>query len=93
LSNIETEKYPFIGNSSQIKEIKKTLEILAKESDFTVLITGETGVGKEVAAAIFIKKESEVKNLSLPFIFLQSRKHFWKVLYSDIKRIIHRSRL
>jgi len=65
LSNIETEKYPFIGNSSQIKEIKKTLEILAKESDFTVLITGETGVGKEVAARYLHKKGKRSKK---PFV-------------------------
>ena len=65
LSNLEIEKYPFIGNSNQIKEIKKTLEMLAKESDFTVLITGETGVGKEVAARYLHKKGKRSKK---PFV-------------------------
>ena len=38
-----------IGNSSQIRAIKQTIERFAK-SDLTVLITGETGTGKEVFA-------------------------------------------
>jgi PAS domain S-box-containing protein len=38
-----------IGNSKPIKEIKKTLEEYAK-SNLPILITGETGVGKEVFA-------------------------------------------
>jgi len=50
LKSQKAGKYPFIGNSTAIKEIKKTLSILAEKSDITILITGETGVGKEVAA-------------------------------------------
>ena len=42
--------YPFIGETDEIKRIKRTLEIVASEPELTVLITGETGVGKEVAA-------------------------------------------
>lgn len=38
-----------IGNSKPFKEIKKTLEEYAK-SNLPILITGETGVGKEVFA-------------------------------------------
>ena len=44
------EKDPFIGESEQIKEIKKRLRRLSEFPDTLVLITGETGVGKEVAA-------------------------------------------
>ncbi len=47
-------KYPFIGCSPQIEEIKRTLKLVAEElPDLTVLLTGETGVGKEVAAHYF----------------------------------------
>lgn len=41
---------PFIGESKAIKAIKRILERLSTKPDVTVIITGETGVGKEVAA-------------------------------------------
>ncbi|MEM1215757.1 MAG: sigma-54 dependent transcriptional regulator [Bacteroidota bacterium] len=44
------EEYPFIGTSPQIKEIKRVLKLVSEAPDITVLITGETGTGKEVAA-------------------------------------------
>lgn len=46
----EAEKYRFIGQSSSVKKIKTQLEGLAREHNITVLINGETGTGKEVAA-------------------------------------------
>ena len=50
LRNLHNEKYPFVGNSPEINEIKNTLSLLAENTWITVLISGETGVGKEVAA-------------------------------------------
>ncbi|MDD2600503.1 MAG: sigma-54 dependent transcriptional regulator [Kiritimatiellae bacterium] len=50
LSNIESANYAFIGVSAVITNIKKTLEFLSREPRITVLLTGETGTGKEVAA-------------------------------------------
>jgi DNA-binding NtrC family response regulator len=44
------DRYPFIGNSPRILQLKNMLEILAKRPNVTLLITGETGTGKEVAA-------------------------------------------
>jgi DNA-binding NtrC family response regulator len=44
------EAYPFIGESLQIKEIQRILTLVSEEPDLTVLLTGETGTGKEVAA-------------------------------------------
>lgn len=46
----EVEAYPFVGGSTQIQEIKRILKLVSEEPDVTVLLTGETGTGKEVAA-------------------------------------------
>lgn len=43
-------EFEFIGETPQIKEIKRMLRVVSEEPDVTVLILGETGVGKEVAA-------------------------------------------
>ena len=57
---IEPEHNPFIGNSSRIQLLKRTLKIVADEPDVTVMITGETGVGKGVAAR-FLHANSAVR--------------------------------
>ena len=46
----EQAQYPFIGESPKIVEVKQTLKVVAQRPNVTVLLTGETGVGKEVAA-------------------------------------------
>lgn len=46
----EEQEYVFIGESAKIHEIKRQLEIIGEEENATVLILGETGTGKEVAA-------------------------------------------
>ena len=46
----ENKEYTFIGESAKIQEIKRMLRVVAEEPDITVLLFGETGVGKEVAA-------------------------------------------
>lgn len=43
-------KFPFIGVSGKIESIRKTLKTLAQQPDIKVLLLGETGVGKGVAA-------------------------------------------
>jgi len=48
--NKESARFPFIGNTPAIQEIKKTLEYVARSPQTNVLILGETGTGKEVAA-------------------------------------------
>ena len=65
IKNFEEEKYQYIGNSPAIKEIRNTLDILAENPDVTVLITGETGSGKEVAAS-YLHQRSKRKNK--PFV-------------------------
>lgn len=46
----EEQKHLFIGESEKVIEIKRVLKLIADEPEITVLITGETGTGKEVAA-------------------------------------------
>ena len=46
----KSKEFTFIGDSSKIQEIKRMLRLVSEEPDITVLITGETGAGKEVAA-------------------------------------------
>lgn len=50
LKHDDGSNYPFIGSSPEIDHIKRTLRIISEEPSLTILITGETGVGKEVAA-------------------------------------------
>lgn len=50
LKEKEQAQYPFIGEAPAIQEVKRTLKVVAQRPNVTVLLTGETGVGKEVAA-------------------------------------------
>lgn len=65
IKSLEEEKCQFIGNSPEIREIRKTLDILADNPDVTVLITGETGSGKEVSAR-YLHQRSKRRNK--PFV-------------------------
>ena len=46
-----------IGNSSAMEKLKKEIQIVA-QSDFTTLISGETGVGKELVARTLHQQSS-----------------------------------
>lgn len=59
LSDTEDEN-EIIGQSTRIKEVKNLIEKVA-ESDLTVLITGENGVGKELIAKEIFKKSDRRK--------------------------------
>lgn len=59
LSDTEDEN-EIIGQSTRIKEVKNLIDKVA-ESDLTVLITGENGVGKELIAKEIFKKSDRRK--------------------------------
>ncbi|VEH40693.1 Nitrogen assimilation regulatory protein [Fusobacterium varium] len=54
------EESEIVGQSSRIKDVKNLIEKVA-ESDLTVLITGENGIGKELVAKEIYKKVTEEK--------------------------------
>jgi two-component system NtrC family response regulator len=60
LSEAEEEN-EIIGQSLKIKEVKNLIDRVA-ESDLTVLITGENGVGKELIAKEIYRKSDRRKN-------------------------------
>ncbi len=61
LSDTE-EIQEIVGQSAKIKEIKNLIDKIA-ESDLTVLVSGENGVGKElIAAEIYKKSDRRKKN-------------------------------
>ncbi len=52
-ANLKAQIVPFITKSPKMETIKKRLKILAAKPNTRVLITGETGVGKDVAARYY----------------------------------------
>jgi len=62
---VEDEKYRFIGHSQPVLEVKKALREAANMTDKIVLITGETGTGKEVAAKFLYQNSPRRKK---PFV-------------------------
>ena len=58
------ESKKLLGNSSQIKDLLASIELVAK-SDSTVLITGQTGTGKELVARAIHQSSNRAK---LPFV-------------------------
>lgn len=64
--NAEEEKrFPFIGKSIELKEIKKKLLIASNNPNLIVFLKGETGVGKEMAAR-YLHRNSKRSNK--PFV-------------------------
>ena len=45
-----TESHPILGNSNKIRELRVTIERVARNSNISVLIVGERGTGKELVS-------------------------------------------
>ena len=63
--------HAFIGESPHVQEVKKTLDIVSKSPNTPVLILGETGTGKEVAAH-YLHHQSPRKNKPLVAVNLSA---------------------
>ena len=59
---MKTQK--LIGSSKQMQDLKREIDVVAK-SDVTVLVSGETGTGKELVAQSVHMKSSRAKG---PFV-------------------------
>jgi DNA-binding NtrC family response regulator len=77
----EDEKYRFIGDSAQVQEIKRTLRVAAEMPDKIVLLTGETGTGKEVAARFLYKNSPRKKK---PFVGVNLSTIPFSQLYTEL---------
>jgi DNA-binding NtrC family response regulator len=64
LSRMHGEEIHIVCESPEMKEILKTVELVAK-TDLTVLIEGESGVGKELIARLIHQKSMRA---NMPFI-------------------------
>ncbi len=67
--NNQTNLNPLIGNSQSIKELKDIINKV-KMSNLNILITGETGTGKEIVARLIRKKLTSQP--SEPFVAVDS---------------------
>jgi DNA-binding NtrC family response regulator len=75
VSIIAEDAHPFIGSSDAICRVREELEGIGQANDnITVLITGETGVGKEVAARYLhcVSQRSTQPFCTVPLSSLQS---------------------
>jgi len=64
LSSGEDERYKMVGRSRRMGDVFDLIEVAAK-SDFPVLVTGETGVGKELVARAIHSESDRAKK---PFV-------------------------
>jgi len=85
-AKLEAKIVPFITASPSVEKIKKRLEALADIPDKKVLLIGETGVGKEVAARYYYQKSNR---FGQPFIAVNlagtSEHHLESKLFGHIK--------
>ena len=63
---LENASYPFIGQSPLVEEVRQTLRAIGQKPHLTVLLTGETGVGKEVAARYMHQHSSRSEGSFVP---------------------------
>lgn len=69
---IQHPKFPIIGGSPQVERLRRSLKIAAEKSDLTVMITGETGVGKSIAAHSLHYNSSKRHDRAFEEIFISN---------------------
>jgi DNA-binding NtrC family response regulator len=69
IARVQEQHHALVGESSSIRELKKTIERV-RDSDANVIITGETGCGKEVVARQLRGRSPD--GVLLPFVAVDS---------------------
>ena len=77
----DQETHPFLGDDPAVEKIRHELQELSGEPDITVLLLGETGVGKEVAARYLHSHGFRSKQ---PFRAVHMVAHTQEVLESEL---------
>ena len=75
-----------LGNSEAMQKLKEKAMRVARK-DFPVLITGETGTGKELLHKRFTGRAAEERNPSSVSIVPPFRQSYWKVNCLDMTRV------
>ena len=81
-TNIQKENpWELIGESKAIKQVKEQIKLVAEDAEIDVLITGETGTGKELAARSI---HHLGRRKRFPFTPLNLSVYPKEILYSEI---------
>ena len=70
LPEIETDSETLLGDSPVMREVEQQLQQVARHSEATVLLLGETGTGKDVAARFLHRLTFSGRAAQAPFIAL-----------------------
>lgn len=80
------ENFDLIGDSQEIKKVKIALNIAAMNPNFSVLIVGETGVGKGHAAKLLLQYRNKQKGTDSQIAFQEIS--VFDVLENDFKTLL-----
>jgi DNA-binding NtrC family response regulator len=69
-SGLESESDTFLGDSPKVREVVLQLQQAARHSNATVLLLGETGTGKDLAARLLHRLTIETASAKAPYVAL-----------------------
>ena len=76
----------FVGSGQEMQNVKRLIKRLSP-TDVSILLLGETGTGKEVAAQEIHNQSDRVKDHLSPSMWSHSQKTYWRVNFWSQKRL------